>query len=228
MQFKELLGKNSDGTEKLGTPLTEQKVVRIMRDPNKNEKVEYADDLNKEEKAIKNQFSRNEMSNPTNDAWVLTVNGEKYSSGVDRDESTQQDKIATKNFHLVNTLKSSFNNATFFYADPSTGKGSLLPKDAAVAIDKKVKEFFDLPGKVKEDGGIKSINITLAYYVPSTVDDKSFEALKKAFGEVDSLVKDMYMKSGVKNVAVKPVIERRSDSQQANANTPDIQITLKR
>jgi hypothetical protein len=38
----------------------------------------------------------------------------------------------------------------------------------------------------------------------------------------------MYLKSGVKNVTVNPVIERRSDDQQANENTPDIQITLKR
>jgi hypothetical protein len=129
---------------------------------------------------------------------------------------------------LVNNLKSSFNNATFFYADPPTGKGSLLPKDAAVGIDKKVREFFDLPGKIKEDGGIKSINITLTYYVPSTADDKSFEGLQKAFGEVANQLKEMYMKSGVKNVTVNPVIEQRSDSQQANANTPNIQITLKR
>jgi RHS repeat-associated protein len=77
MQFKQLLGKNADGTEKLGTPLTEQKVVRIIRDANKKEKVEFAEDLNKEERVIKNQLSRNEISNPTNDAWTLTVNGEK-------------------------------------------------------------------------------------------------------------------------------------------------------
>ena len=75
-------------------------VGRIIRDANKKENVEYGD-LNKEEKIIKNQFSRNEMGNPTDDAWKLAVNGEKYTSGIDKDASIQQDKIAVKNFLLI-------------------------------------------------------------------------------------------------------------------------------
>lgn len=127
---------------------------------------------------------------------------------------------------MIQNLKPSFNNSSFFYASPATGQGSLLPKKDIWSNED--KEFYDLPSKIKEDGGIKSIEITLTYYVHENVNDKDFANLQKAFGQVANQVKEMYLKSGIKNVNVNPVIERRSDAQQANVNTPDVQINLKR
>ena len=136
-------------------------------------------------------------------------------------------RMAEKNIPIVQNLQTQFDNATFFYAFPS-GQGRLLPKNEAIGIDKDVKEFFDLPSKIKEDGGIKSVNITLTYYVSSNLNDKDFNGLKQAYGQVANQIKEMFLKSGVTNVNVNPVVERSSNAAQLNKNTPDVQINLKR
>lgn len=184
--------------------------------------------LNASEKAL---FGKAISAKGKDPKIFYDLSDEKGGAGIESEEFDSKKyefREATQNIPLIHNLKPSFNNATFFYADPSSGKGSLIPKDAAIAIDKKIKDFYDLPSKIKDDGGIKSVNITLTYYVDEGVNDKDFAALKNAFTQVANQVKDIYSKSGVKNINVNPVIERRKDFKQANESTPDIQITLKR
>ncbi|MEZ5034840.1 MAG: RHS repeat-associated core domain-containing protein [Chitinophagaceae bacterium] len=184
--------------------------------------------LNASEKAL---FGR--AITKRTDKYIVEYDlGDEQGGDIYKSEEFANNKFeyreASQNIPLIHNLKPSFNNATFFYADPSSGKGTLIPKDAAIGIDKKIKKFYDLPSKIKDDGGIKSVNITMTWYVNDQLSDKDFANLKNAYTQVANQIKKIYSKSGVKNINVNPVIKRRKDFQQANANTPDIQITLKR
>lgn len=229
MQFKQLLGKNPDGTDKLGEPLTTQKAVRIIRDANKREKVEYGD-LNKEEQAIKNQFSRNEMGNPTDDAWKLAVNGEKYTSGIDRDATTQQDKIAQKNFHLIKNLDQTLKNGAVPFYLPNDGTGKLVD-EASYKQNSDERRFFSLPGQIKEDGGIKSININHTIYLSPDITADEMVGVNKSLENVKAQILSMYGTSatGVKNVTVNLQAVQTPDFQNKNkANPNPVKITLSR
>ncbi len=187
--------------------------------------------LNASEKALFGKALTTREKDPKNYPTIFYDLGDEKGGAKTESEDFASDKfeyrMAEQNIPVVQNLKPSFDNATFFYASPS-GQGSLLPKDAAIGIDKDVKSFFDLPSKIKQDGGIKSINITLNFYVSQNINDKDFNGLKQAYGQVANQIRDMYLKSGVKNVNVNPMIERSSNASQLNRNTPDIQISLKR
>ncbi len=230
MQFKQLLGKNTDGTDKLGESLTNQKVVRIIRDANKKEKVEYAEDLNKEEKAIINQFARNEIGNPTDDAWKLTVSGEKYTSGTDRDATTQQDKIAQKNFHLIKDLDQTLKNGAVPFYLPNDGTGKLVD-GASYKPNSDERRFFSLPGQIKEDGGIKSIKINYTIYLSPDITDAEMVGVNKSLENVKAQILSMYGTSatGVKNVKVNMQTVQTLDFQSKNKSNPNpVKITLSR
>ncbi len=188
--------------------------------------------LNASEKALFGKAITKKEKDPGKFPTIhYDLGDEKGKAGYESDEFSSSEfeyRMASQDIPLIKNLNLDYNNATFFYAVPSTGKGSLMSKADATSIDRGVKSFYDLPEKIKDDGGIRSVNITLSYYLPISLSDKSFDGLKKAFGEVANQVKQMFLKSGVKNVVVNTVMERRSDFEKVNESTPDIKINLKR
>ena len=103
-----MLGKNPDGSERLGGYLTDHKVLRIIREANGHENLGSADDkLAKDELSVVAKHTKmiSRRLQPE-DAWKISIGKKLYSSETERNTSTMTDKTATKNFLLMYRVKS--------------------------------------------------------------------------------------------------------------------------
>lgn len=96
--FRQVIGENPDGTDKLGNYLTDQKVIRITIDANGNETSAPGERLSAQEQAIVDTRSRNEATNLTDDHWDLTIGKKLYLSETVRNADQMVDKIAERRF----------------------------------------------------------------------------------------------------------------------------------
>jgi len=221
MQFKYINGGRVTTQDVLVINQYYDKDGRFIRDD-----FSCADQLDKEQNKLLSKSKMKPLPEGVITDYTIAGHPEIQPSSFLSDGLSEVD--ITKKIPLITNLSHTFSSSAFYTAHPGSGEGTLISKDVAIAIDKNIKAFYDLPAIVKEDGGIKSINITLSYFVNSNVNDKEFANLQNAFNQVANQVKEIYLKSGVKNVNVNPIVERRPDSSEANKTTPDIQIKLQR
>jgi RHS repeat-associated protein len=129
-------------------------------------------------------------------------------------------------------LNQSLDHASSFFWVDRIGNAQMLSRsEASVASggSQDLLKLYDLPATIKEDGGIKSINITLNIAFSNDLNDKEFASIQQGLNKISDQLKAMYQRnSGVKNVNVHFNSQRTKDFEKINAKTPDVQINLKR
>jgi hypothetical protein len=110
--------------------------------------------------------------------------------------------------------------------------GQMLSNKEATVVaagNQDLLKLYNLPSKIKEDGGIKSINISMNIAFSNEVSDKEYAGLKQGLDKIAGQLRKMYQdRTGVKDVNVQINTQRTSNFKNVNTNTPDVQINLKR
>lgn len=164
--FRAVLGKNSDGTDRLGEYLTDRKVIRITIDANGRETALPDDKLTPQEQAIVDKRSKNEPTNPTQDQWQLTIGKKLYSSETERNSDKTTDKAAEKGFPgnapMFNgtplqpgSVLGSFNGSNnYFYGGAPLPNGGQLGNDLTTSLN-------SLADQLKKADNVKSVTLNL-------------------------------------------------------------------
>ncbi|MBK8712098.1 MAG: hypothetical protein IPL97_09545 [Niastella sp.] len=232
VHFREALGKNTDGSTKLGEYLTGNKVLRIVRDANGNEKLgKMNDELSKEELAVIKKHVTNETpTNPQNDAWDITIGKTPYLSETERNTSIMKDKVAVQNFPLIKDLNQTFGTSGIYIGGTAnlpgfdrSGKGNI--KNGQMDwLDPDNRNLKSLISDIKEDGGIKSISISVSLNI-SNCTDAEYQTFKSGVESVGAQMRAAFSKAGVNASNINVTTQALRDNQGAAQGT---QVTLTR
>jgi hypothetical protein len=179
-KFKEVTGKNPDGTFELGEYLTNQKVIRITQDHNGKETVSPDDKLTKQEKAVLQEKSKNDVRFNTieSERDLKTPDSYYVSESKFKPENTQS-KIATKNFSYIpptfegvvvrpGALISNFTGSSNYIAAAGVNpQGGQLGPDL-------ISSLRILSNTLRTANNITSITINITQGTPGSVGSQAF------------------------------------------------------
>jgi RHS repeat-associated protein len=234
VHFREALGNNPDGSQKLGSYLTGTKVLRIIRDGYGKERLGNLDDeLNKEELAVVNNHTQNDKPpRPSDNQWTIEIGRTLYLSETERNTNLMQDKTASQTFLLIeNTeLNQKFSTTGLYIGAtpilPGTdlqGNGNIKNGtiDWAFPENQKIKSLIS---RINDDGGIKSISITVSLNI-SNCTDAEYQIFKIGVESIGAQLKTEFSKTGINSNNISVKTEALRDKQGTEQGT---RITLKR
>jgi hypothetical protein len=165
--FREALGKSSNGSQKLGNYLTDQSVIRIVRDANGQETGQPDNVLTKQEQAIVDKRVHDEGDLPPDDnQWTLTIGKKLYISETARDATKVTDKIAERGFRgrvpkfddvplQPGSVVSNFNGSNnYFYGVATLPNGGQLGNDLTASLN-------SLADQLKNADNVTSVTLNL-------------------------------------------------------------------
>ncbi len=194
-----------------------------------NDNFAFGDNLTKDQNKLLNSTRKVDVTNAKTEDYHIENHPEIQEASFAANGLAEVDGV--KRIPLIINLKQSLNAGSFYYLSPA-GTGQMLSRSEASVVaggNRDLLKLYDLPSTIKEDGGIKAIDITINNAFSNEVSDKDFSGLVQGLNKIGEQLKSMYQKAtGVKAVNVHINGQRTSDYKHVNVSTPDVQINLKR